>query len=86
MASVQSGEQGKNAIRFLVLQNGTIPENFVKLEIRSGQKDLDEASPQAVRKAAPFKHLPEKFSQPFIDLRVTFYYNSLQEFSLSGCG
>jgi hypothetical protein len=27
------------------------------------------------RETAPFSHLPENFSQPFIELRFTFYYN-----------
>jgi outer membrane biosynthesis protein TonB len=42
---------------------------------RSGKDELDTASLPAVREAEPFKPLPEKFSQPFILLRITFYYN-----------
>jgi hypothetical protein len=30
---------------------------------------------QGLQEAAPFNHLPEKFSKPFIVLRFTFYYN-----------
>ena len=42
---------------------------------RSEKKDFDAASLRAIREAAPFEHLPEKFSQPFIVLRFHFYYN-----------
>jgi outer membrane biosynthesis protein TonB len=44
--------------------------------VRSSEKsDFDAASSQAVREAAPFNHLPQKFSKPFIEVRFTFYYN-----------
>lgn len=71
----REGQLGKNAVQFRVLRDGTIPKNFLKLVYSSGKKDLDEASSQAVRKAAPFSHLPETYSQPFIELRMTFFYN-----------
>jgi TonB family protein len=74
--SVQSGQQGKNTVQFRVLEDGTIPENSLKVIFSSEKKDLDEASLQAVRKAAPFSHLPEKYSHSFIELRMTFYYNT----------
>jgi TonB family protein len=74
--SVESGQQGRNTVQFRVQKDGTVPEDFLKLVFSSEKKDLDEASLQAVRKAAPFSHLPEAYSQPFIVLRLTFYYNS----------
>ena len=73
--AVKSGLQGKNSVQFRVLRDGKVPEDFLKLASSSENKDLDEASLQAVRKAAPFSHLPEKYSQSFIELRMTFYYN-----------
>lgn len=73
--SVESGQQGINTVQFRVLKDGTVPEDFLKLVFSSEKKDLDEASLQGVRKAAPFSHLPETYSQPFIVLRFTFYYN-----------
>jgi TonB family protein len=77
--SVGSGEQGRNTVQFRVLQDGTVPEEFLKLVFSSEKKDLDEASMQAIRKAAPFSHLPEKYSAPFIILRFTFAYNTALE-------
>lgn len=77
--SVESGEQGRNTVQFRVLQDGTVPQEFLKLVFSSEKKDLDEASMQAIRKAAPFSHLPEKYSAPFITLRFTFAYNTALE-------
>ena len=73
--SVQMGQQGVNSVEFRIMQDGKIPADFVKLTARSGKEDLDRASLTAIRALAPFDHLPEKFSQPFIALRITFYYN-----------
>jgi outer membrane biosynthesis protein TonB len=47
----------------------------VELMNHSRKSDLDAASLEAIREAGPFDKLPEKFSQPFILVRVTFYYN-----------
>jgi outer membrane biosynthesis protein TonB len=77
--SVQSGQQGKNCVQVRIMQDGTVPEEFLKLVFRSDKEDLDEASLQALRKAAPFSHLPDKFSKPFIELRLIFYYNLAHE-------
>jgi TonB family protein len=74
-ASVEKGNQGVNSVQFHVLRDGNVPKDSVELLYHSGKSDLDAASLQAIREAAPFGHLPEKFSQPFIALRVTFYYN-----------
>jgi TonB family protein len=73
--SVQLGEQGRNVIKFRILRDGTVPTDSLKIEISSQKKDLDQASLRAIQKAAPFKHLPEKFSKPFIELRFSFFYN-----------
>ncbi len=64
-----------NAVQFRILRNGNIPNDSVELTYHSGKSDLDAASLQAIREAGPFDKLPEKFSQPFAVLRVTFYYN-----------
>ena len=72
-ASVQTGQRGVNRVEFRVMQDGKVPKDFLKLTEPSGQKDLDRASVTAIPAAAPFGHLPEKFSQPSITLRITFY-------------
>ena len=73
--SVARGQQGTNTIEFRVLQDGSVPKDSLKMVVSSENSDFDEASLQAVRNAAPFSHLPEKFSKPDIGLRFTFYYN-----------
>jgi TonB family protein len=74
-ASVQKGQQGTNTVEFHVLQDGSVPKNSIKVVATSKKSDLDAASWRGVQAAAPFHHLPEKFSKPFIVLRFTFYYN-----------
>lgn len=73
--SVEKGQQGTNSFEFQVLQDGTIPKDSLKIVLSSGKSDFDAASLQGIREAVPFSHLPEKFAQPFIVLRFTFYYN-----------
>jgi len=77
--SVETGQQGVNRVEIRVMQDGKIPEDFLKLTGHSGKEDFDRASLTAVRASAPFGHLPEKFSQRFITLRITFYYNMASE-------
>jgi len=74
-ASFEKGQQGTNAVEFHVLKDGSIPTDSIKMVVSSENIDFDAASLQAVQGAAPFNHLPEKFSKPFIALRFTFYYN-----------
>jgi TonB C terminal len=73
--SVESGQQGINTAEFRVLQDGKVPADFLKLTVHSGKEEFDRASLIAIRASTPFSHLPEKFSHPFIALRITFYYN-----------
>jgi TonB family protein len=77
--SVEKGQQGSNTVEFRVLRDGNVPKDYSRIVIRSEKSDFDAASLQAIREAAPFGHLPEKFSQPFIVLRITFYYNLSQK-------
>lgn len=73
--SLVKGQQGTNTVEFRVLQDGSMPKDSLKMATSSGKSDFDEASLQAISNAAPFNHLPEKFSKPDIALRFTFYYN-----------
>lgn len=77
--SAEKGQQGSNTVEFRVLRDGNVPKDYSRIVIRSEKSDFDAASLQAIREAAPFSHLPEKFSQPFIVLRITFYYNISQK-------
>lgn len=77
--SVEAGQQGANKVEFRVMQDGQVPEDFLKLIVHSGKEEFDKASLIAIRASVPFSHLPEKFSQPFITLRISFYYNMPQK-------
>lgn len=70
------GDQGINVVEFRILQNGSVPQDFVKMVLKSEKSELDTASLRAIREAGTFSHLPEKFSQPFILLRIMFYYDA----------
>jgi TonB family protein len=74
--SVILGETGTNCVQFRVLKDGKVPREFVKLVISSGKKELDAASLQSIRKAAPFPELPPKYDPPYVEFRLTFYYNT----------
>jgi TonB family protein len=73
--SVAKGQKGVNSVEFRILQDGTVPKEFMKVKAGSGKADLDQASLAGIREAAPFAKLPEKFTAPYIELRFTFYYN-----------
>lgn len=74
-ASVAQGLKGVNSVEFRILQDGTVPKEFMKFKTRSGKADLDDASVAGIRDAAPFARLPADFTAPYIELRFTFYYN-----------
>jgi TonB family protein len=74
-ASVAKGNKGINSVEFRILQDGTVPKEFMKIKAPSGKADLDEASLAGIRAAAPFAKLPAEFTGPYIELRFTFYYN-----------
>jgi TonB family protein len=73
--SVARGNKGITSVEFRILQDGTVPKEFMKMKSASGKADLDEASLAAIQGAAPFGKLPDKFSAPYFELRFTFYYN-----------
>jgi TonB family protein len=73
--SVEKGDKGIVSIQFRVQQDGKVPSEDLKVVSSSGKKEFDDASLNSIRNVAPFEHLPGKFSRPFIELRMTFYYN-----------
>ena len=73
--SVEKGERGIVQVEFRVQRDGKVPADSVKLTTHSYKDELDRVARSAIQAAAPFNTLPSKFSQPFIDLRMTFFYN-----------
>ena len=74
-ASARRGDKGKLSVDFRIQQDGKLIDDSVKVLSSSGEKDLDDAGVNAIRSASPFGPLPDKFSQPFIEMRIYFYYN-----------
>jgi TonB family protein len=74
-ASVARGNEGINSVEFRILQDGTVPKEFMRIKASSGKADLDAASFAGIRTAAPFAKLPTDFTAPYIEVRFTFYYN-----------
>jgi TonB family protein len=73
--SIEKGQQGKNTVEFRVLQDGNVPKDSVKMVSSSEKSDFDAVSLETIGDAAPFNHLPEKFSKSYIVVRFTFFYN-----------
>ena len=73
--SAQLGEKGKVVVRFQIQRDGALPSIGLAVENSSNHAPLDKAAVTAIQKSAPFKHLPEAFHGPWIDLRFVFLYN-----------
>ena len=74
--SIEKGEKGIVSIEFRVQQDGKVPADSLKVVSGSGRKELDDVGLNAIHNVAPFDHLPSKFSQPFVELSMIFYYNT----------
>jgi len=73
--SVRLGEKGRVVVRFQIQKDGRLAPQTPLIEVSSGRKRLDDAALKSVRDSAPFGKLPDSFSGPNIDLRLTFFYN-----------
>ncbi|HLW99476.1 MAG TPA: energy transducer TonB [Candidatus Acidoferrales bacterium] len=71
----KTGSKGKVTVRFRILEDGTLAEQSLSVDVSSGTKALDDAVVSAIRTSAPFEHLPEAFKGPNIELRLSFFYN-----------
>jgi TonB family protein len=77
----QREKKGIAVIRFKILKNGAL-DHTPTVEVSSGHNALDNAAIAAIRASAPFDHLPESFKGPDIELRMHFYYNTVNPSSL----
>jgi outer membrane biosynthesis protein TonB len=79
--SVARGDQGEVSIRLQIQRDGTLASPpaaasaLLTFVLRSGKKALDDHAMTAISRAAPFEHLPENFSAPSLELKLTFFYN-----------
>jgi TonB family protein len=73
--SALMGDKGRVVVRFSIQKDGTLTSQPPIVEETSKNRELDSATVEAVRSAAPFDHLPDAFDGPSVELRLTFLYN-----------
>ena len=66
-------ERDSLSVIFKIRRNGRLARKPT-LEVSSGKKPVDDAAIDAIRFSAPFEHLPKSFKDPYIELRLTFFY------------
>lgn len=73
--TILRGEQGVVVIQVQIQSDGNLAGSAPpKIVVGSGKKDLDDHALAAIRKAAPFDHLPDSTPVP-VQLQLSFYYN-----------
>jgi TonB family protein len=74
--AVSLGEQGVVVIQIQIQKDGSLASPAPpKIVIGSGKKALDDHALGAIRKAAPFDHLPDATPVPVV-LWLSFSYNT----------
>jgi TonB family protein len=74
--AVSLGEQGVVIIQIQIQKDGSLASPAPpEIVIGSGKKALDDHALGAIRKAAPFAHLPDATPVPVV-LWLSFYYNT----------
>jgi TonB family protein len=53
-----------------------LQDGSVRVFSSSGNQDMDAAALSALRAAAPFARLPEKYSGAYLELEVRFYFKN----------
>ncbi len=66
-------KQGKVAIQFIIMPDGSIKQ--MQLILPSGDVSLDRAAWGGITGAGPFPPLPKQFKGPYLALRFYFLYN-----------
>lgn len=73
--SAMMGEQGRVALQFKIMRDGSVPDGDPLRLLGSGKEPLDRAAVSAIRSSNPFEPLPSAFKGPYIELRFYFLYN-----------
>jgi outer membrane biosynthesis protein TonB len=80
-ASVELGDKGVVSLQFRIMKDGSVPIDEPHKVFGSGKDPLDRAAISSIRSSNPFEPLPTAFSGPFIELRFTYYYNLMPDYS-----
>lgn len=71
--SARLGEQGRVALVFEILKDGSVPQ--LRLVGSSGKVPLDRAAEAGIRASIPFPPLPAQFTGNHLVLQFNFFYN-----------
>jgi TonB family protein len=71
--SARLGQQGRSAIVFEILKDGSVPQ--ISLVGSSGHVALDRAALASIRASIPFPPLPQEFTGRHLVLQFNFLYN-----------
>ncbi len=69
------GGKGYVVVGAHIQKDGSLADGSVIIVSSSENEDIDAAALSAVRSAAPFKPLPEKYLGAYLDLHFILYYN-----------
>ncbi len=71
--TAQMGQQGRVAIVFEIVKDGSVPQ--IRLVGSSGSEPLDRAALSAINMSNPFPRLPDEFTGNHLVLQFIFLYN-----------
>jgi TonB family protein len=74
--SIAGMEKGVVVVRVRIQKDGSLYEGAVAIASSSGNDDVDAAAVSAIRRAAPFAQLPDKYSGAYLELEVRFYFKN----------
>jgi TonB family protein len=77
--SVVNGKKGVVVVRVRVQKDGSLSDDALTIATSSRKKDMDDASLNAIRAAAPFGRFPEGYLGSNLDLKFAFFYNIPQK-------
>jgi outer membrane biosynthesis protein TonB len=74
--SVKHGEKGVVVLRGRLQKDGSFSDDGLAITTSSGKDDMDGATLSALRAAAPFGPLPERYPGSNLELKFAFYFNT----------
>jgi TonB family protein len=77
--SAAKGEKGVVVVRVQIQNDGSLPDEAVRIVSSSGKNDMDAAAQSVIRSSAPFGRLPVAYLGSNLDLLLTFSYNSNEQ-------
>jgi TonB family protein len=77
--SVKNGQKGIVVLRARIQNDGSLSDDAVTITTSSRKDDMDAATLNAIRAAAPCGPLPEGYSGSNLELKFAFYFNIPQK-------